>query len=229
MTKLLGYLLFVATTVMIVNPETTIAAAPIQASARMLQYKYWKMDIVFGEDIRARAPEPRTQQEFEALHRKASEGGPDSNYLLSRLYMMETPMNLEYDPSIVSEEQTKFHIKEGLRFLQRTLQLNPRHPLALYRTGVAYESGKVVPKDYEKAIYYYDLAARNGFGYAAHNLFEVYMIGYGGIPKDTAKARFYADLAKELGSNFHKYTTENWDDTLKYYERFDKNLHDTSQ
>ncbi len=206
---------------MVVGASLTNAAEPVQASKKMLQYKHWEMDIVFG-DIRVRAPEPRTQQEFEALHRKANEGDPDSNYLLSRLHIVETPLNSTYDASVVSEEQTNFHIKEGLRFLQRTLQLNPRHPLALYRTGADYELGTLVPQDYEKAIYYYDLAARNGFGYAAHKLFKVYMIGYGGIPKDTAKARFYADLAKKLGSSFHKYTTENWDDTLKYYERFDK-------
>ncbi|HFJ0420693.1 TPA: tetratricopeptide repeat protein [Pseudomonas aeruginosa] len=220
--KFLKPLLLIATTMMIVSAEIATAAGPIQASKRMLEYTYSKTDILFCKDIRNNAPEPRTQQEFEALHRRADEGGADSNYLLSDLYILETEFNAYYNSDLVSEVESKRRASQSLRFLQRSLDINPAHPLALNRAGVNYEMGRVVPKDMKKAVHYFDRAARSGNGVAAHRLFEIYMIGYDDISKDTAKAHYYADLAKELGSNFHKYTTTHWDETLKYYERFDK-------
>ncbi|HCF4609309.1 TPA: sel1 repeat family protein [Pseudomonas aeruginosa] len=222
MTKFLKPLLLIATIMMIVSAEIATAAGPVQASKRMLEYTYSKTDILFHKNIRKNAPEPRTQQEFEALHRRADEGDADSNYLLSDLYILETEFNSYYDSDLISEEESKRRVSESLHFLQRSLDINPVHPLALNRAGINYEMGRVVPKDMKKAVYYFDRASRSGNGVAAHHLFEIYMVGFEGISKNTAKARYYADLAKELGSSFHEYTTKHWDETLKYYERFDK-------
>lgn len=220
--NILKSLLLIATTVMVTNSGITTAAEPVQASKRMLDYSYSGMDILFYGEIRNHAPEPRTQQEFEALHAKAGKGDADSNYLLSDLYALETTLNAYYDPNIVSEEESERRINQSLRFLQRALDLNPRHPLALNRAGINHEMGTPFPKDMSRAVYYYDLAARSGNGSAAHHLFEIYMAGRDGISKDIAKARYYAEKAKDLGSNFHKYTTAHWDETVEYYERFDK-------
>ncbi|CAB3888589.1 hypothetical protein LMG26846_03878 [Achromobacter insuavis] len=216
--SLLKPILLIATTLMIANPGAAAAGEPVQASKRMLEYSYSKMDILFYRDIRSRAPEPRTQQEFETLHKKAEEGNADSNYLLSDLYALETTLNAHYNPDIISESESQRRIKESLHFLLRSLALNPRHPLALNRAGINHEMGVPFPKDMNKAVYYYDLAAQNGNGAAAHHLFEIYMADRDGIPKDVDKARHYAEQAKDLGSNFHRYTTAHWDETVKHYE-----------
>ncbi|HGN1153428.1 TPA: hypothetical protein ACKRPB_006583, partial [Pseudomonas aeruginosa] len=111
--KFLKPLLLIATTMMIVSAEIATAAGPIQASKRMLEYTYSKTDILFCKDIRNNAPEPRTQQEFEALHRRADEGGADSNYLLSDLYILETEFNAYYNSDLVSEVESKRRASES--------------------------------------------------------------------------------------------------------------------
>ena len=207
---------------MMTTPLSTHAADRLIASERMLSYRYSDTDLLFTPTIRDRAPEPSTQSEFAQLHDKAERGDADSNYLLYELYLLETTYNARYIPHGMPDQESEQRIKMALDFLERSLALNPRHPLALYCAGVNHEVGKIVEKNLPKAVQYFDLAAQNGNGVAAHRLFEIYMIGYEDIPKDVIKARYYAEMAKRLGSRFHENTTQHWDETLKYYERFNK-------
>ena len=67
------------------------------------------------------------------------------------------------------------------------------------RLGIRYENGDGVEQDYSKAVYYYKLAADQGYIYAQNNLGYMYDMGYG-IEQDYEKAVYYYQLSAEQGN-----------------------------
>lgn len=188
------------------------------ANNRMLSYTYNKDDLFYAADIRRNAPEPRTQTAFEQLYENAENGDADSNFLLYKLYICESNYNYHYEKNPLPYDLNKANTKRALYFLNKTLDLNRQHPLALEAMGVIYGDGVIQKKDLHRAVYFYDRAAESGNLRAAHRLFEMYIAGYENIPKDVIKARHYSQLASKFGSEIHKQINDHWDETLKHYE-----------
>lgn len=188
------------------------------ASKRMLSYTYNKEYLLYDSDIRRNAPEPRTQQEFELTYSDAGKGKADSNYLLYNLYIFESNNNYFYGKKPLPYDLSMANTKSALYFLNKTLELDPRHGLALEAMGINYEVGIMQEKNLNRAIYFYDRAAESGNIVAANKLFEIYIGGYESTPKNFNRARHYSEMAARFGSDIHKHINNNWDETLKYYE-----------
>lgn len=75
---------------------------------------------------------------------------------------------------------------------------------AQFYLGVMYHFGQGVPRDIEKAIKFYELAASQDNCVALHNLSHIYSLGIG-VQKDELKAFEYIKRAANLGSCEHQY------------------------
>lgn len=213
-----NYTLFLMVTIMLGGQVYASTNEHPIASNRMLQYTYNEADLFYDEDIRRNAPEPRAQQEFEQVYVNAKNGDADSNYLLYKLYLYESNHNAYYEKNPLPNSVSMTNTERALHFLNKALDLNPQHRLALEAMGVNYEVGIMQEKNLNRAIYFYDRAAKSGNIVSANKLFEIYIGGYETIPKDTKKARHYSEIASKFGSEIHKHINNHWDETLKYYE-----------
>ena len=70
---------------------------------------------------------------------------------------------------------------------------------AQHSLGLRYEDGKYAEKDIEKSLYYYALAAKQGYHLSQYNLGNIYLMGKGGVPVDYVKALHYYKLAADGG------------------------------
>lgn len=64
--------------------------------------------------------------------------------------------------------------------------------------GNYYADGNGVEQDDKKAVYYWELAAKQGYSEAQYNLGVTYSLGKG-VPQDYKKAVYYWELAAEQG------------------------------
>lgn len=69
---------------------------------------------------------------------------------------------------------------------------------AQYTLGSLYSSGKVLPKDFGQAIYWYRQAAEQGFSLAQYSMARRYYTGEG-VPKDYALVVAWSRKAAEQG------------------------------
>ena len=67
-----------------------------------------------------------------------------------------------------------------------------------YRLGRLYCYGNGVDKDYEKALWYFDLAAENRISMAHLMLGRMYYLGWG-VNKDLVKAEYHFECAADAG------------------------------
>lgn len=70
---------------------------------------------------------------------------------------------------------------------------------AMFRLGVCYTHGKYVEKDYQQAVYWFELAAKEGHALAMNNLGMRYIKGEG-VPRDISKAVEYLKRAAYQGN-----------------------------
>ncbi len=127
-------------------------------------------------------------------------------------------------------------IVQETQFAANELAVKQGNSEAQYATGLAYQYGKGVPKDLEKAREYYEKAAKQGHDQAKNNLGRLLENGWEGVePNQTRAVELYKDAADkgnmDAQFNYGYVLTcgigveKNLAEAAKYYEKAAKQGH----
>jgi TPR repeat protein len=141
---------------------------------------------------------PENLEEFAIVHKLASEGVAQYNYILGEIYGDHRLDKWETD------------YEASFYYYVRSIQLYERHAGALLGLGVLYQRGLGTTKDVKKAIELYEKAGDAGSAIAYNNLSVLYALGKE-IPQDLSKAKLYTQNAAHLGDAQSIEALRNWD------------------
>ena len=92
--------------------------------------------------------------------------------------------------------------KELVEYLTKNLNYD-KDGFYAYVLGNCFYYGKGIEQDYEKAVYYYELAANQGFAVAQNNLAICFLKGEG-VSQDLSKALEWVNKAIDNGFSYAK-------------------------
>lgn len=110
--------------------------------------------------------------------------------------------------SILAEKDRYHPAQEIIELLE--LAAKQGHPEAAYELGLIFELGKIIPNDFQRAVYWYQQAANLGNSFAQNNLGKMYEDGRG-TDKNILRARECYQKSADLGNSWAKINLERLD------------------
>ncbi len=118
----------------------------------------------------------------------------DHGHLLSQFVISDHLLKSEFDKEL-AVKYLKLIIQTG------DFKNNLIIPSTQYKLATCYEKGIGINKSIPNALYYYKLAAENGYDCAQDRLGDAYAYGELGLERDLEKAVQYYKLAEKSGYN----------------------------
>ena len=130
---------------------------------------------------------------YEELVKKGGKNARKAAYLLGEIYQFGT--RREYKNIIPKDD------KKAIAYYKKALS-SGRYPRASQALGLAYSMGWGVEKNSQKAVQYYQDAAKGGLPEAYYNLGNAYYFGQG-VKKDKRQGCTYWKKAYQKGKEMH--------------------------
>ena len=133
-------------------------------------------------------------------------GNINAKYQLAKLFLRQEQKKVEGQQT---DNLNNSKIVQAVKWLNECAAEENYH--AAYFLGKMYAQGILIPKDMQKAISFFILAAEKGNQYAQYSLGKLYLIGKE-VEQNKEKAYFYFSKAADQGNIYAAYFLEHWNE-----------------